>query len=54
MTMNEIKKEQNNLKYKPSKIEDNLKEESDDQDEKIFQTKYNMYIILYNECDFPK
>lgn len=46
--MNQLQKQEN----EQNEIVNNKIEETEE--DQIHKTKYNMYMILYNECDFPK
>ena len=46
--MNQLQKQEN----EQNEIVNNKTEETEE--EQIHKTKYNMYMVLYNECDYPK
>ena len=46
--MNQLQKQEN----EQNEIVNNKIEETEE--DQIHKTKYNMYMVLYNECDFPK
>ena len=46
--MNQLQKQEN----EQNDIVNNKIEETEE--DQIYKTKYNMYMVLYNECDFPK
>ena len=46
--MNQLQKQEN----EQNEIVNNKTEETEE--DQIHKTKYNMYMVLYNECDFPK
>ena len=50
----EIMEQLQNQEIEKNEIVNNKIEENEVEDEQIDETKYNMFMVLYNDCDFPK